>query len=71
MGINNEQFVAEVVAIIASLSNSFNPETDVVVKPSNKGNYLSISAAIEAHSQEQLDQIYQALNNHQLVKVSL
>lgn len=71
MGLNNEKLVTEVADIIANLSPSFNPAIHLTTKNSTKGNYLSISATIEAKSQEQLDQIYQALNNHELVKITL
>lgn len=71
MGINNKQFIAETIAIVASFSNTFNPETDVISKPSEKGNYLSITATIEAQSKDQLDNIYLALNKHKLVKITL
>ena len=71
MGINSEDLVPEVVAIISAHSDTFNPEADIVVKPSSKGNYLSITATIQAQSQVQLDSIYLALNKHELVKVTL
>ncbi len=71
MGTNSEDLVPEVTAIISALSNTFNPETDIVTKLSTKGNYLSISATITAQSQEQLDNIYLNLNKHKLVKVTL
>ena len=71
MGINSEDLVPEVVAIISARSHTFNPEADIVAKPSSKGNYLSITATIQAQSQEQLDNIYLALNKHELVKVTL
>lgn len=71
MGINSDDLVAEVSAIIAAQSDSFDPETDITLKTSTKGNYLSISATINALSQEQLDTIYINLNKHSLVKVTL
>ncbi len=71
MGSNTPDLISEVAAIIASRSNNFNPEADIVTKQSTKGNYMSISATITAQSQIQLDDIYQALNKHTLVKVTL
>ncbi|MBP9742943.1 MAG: DUF493 domain-containing protein [Burkholderiales bacterium] len=71
MGINTEEFVPQVTALIASLSDSFDPQANVAVKASANNKYLSISATITAKSQEQLNQIYEALNNHELVRITL
>lgn len=71
MGINDQRLIPEVVAIISSLSDTFNPDTGITTRESVKGRYLSISATIEAKSQAQLDQIYITLNKHELVKVTL
>ena len=71
MGNNDIDLIPEVCAIIGANCDSFNPEADVVTKESTKGNYLAISATINAISQQQLDDIYIALNKHRLVKVTL
>jgi|APCry1669189844_1035258.scaffolds.fasta_scaffold257326_1 putative lipoic acid-binding regulatory protein len=71
MGTNHIDLVPEVCAIVASHSDTFNPEADIATKQSTKGNYLSISATITATSQQQLDNIYTELNKHALVKVTL
>ena len=71
MGIQHDDLVPEVVAIISLHAGDFNPELDITIKPSAKGNYLSITATITAKSQEQLDNIYRALNKHELVKITL
>ena len=71
IGTNHIDLVPEVCAIIASNSDTFNPEADIVTKQSTKGNYLSLSATITATSQQQLDNIYIELNKHRLVKVTL
>ena len=71
MGTNHIDLVPEVCAIISSHSDTFDPESDVVTKESSKGNYLSVSATINAKSQQQLDDIYIELNKHSLVKVTL
>jgi putative lipoic acid-binding regulatory protein len=41
------------------------------ITPSKAGNYLSLTAVIEAESQEQLDQIYQALTDCDQVVMAL
>ncbi|MFN8770103.1 MAG: YbeD family protein [Neisseriaceae bacterium] len=71
MGINQSALISEVVAIISSYCRDFKPDVDITIKPSRKGNYISITATIVAQSQEQLDNIYIALNKHKLVKVTL
>ena len=71
MGVKHDDLIPEVIAIIVAQSHDFNPELDIVIKPSSKGNYLSITAMINAKSQEQLDNIYRTLNKHVLVKITL
>ena len=38
---------------------------------SSKGNYLSLTATVNATSREQLDNLYRALSSHPMVKVVL
>ena len=40
-------------------------------RPSGSGNYLAITATFTATSREQLDAIYQELNDHELVVMTL
>lgn len=71
MGLNHIDLIPEVTAIIARHVSEFNPDTDIATKFSKQKNYLAITASINAVSQEQLDTIYQTLNQHDLVKVTL
>ena len=71
MGVNVPELLNEVHAIIDSLCENFNPDQDVKMKLSSKGNYLSITATVLAQSKQHLDSIYLALNQHPLVKVTL
>lgn len=41
------------------------------MRPSSKGNYLSLTVTVKATSREQLDNIYRALTSHDLVKFVL
>jgi putative lipoic acid-binding regulatory protein len=41
------------------------------MRPSAKGNYLSLTVTIRATSREQLDNLYRALSSHPMVKVVL
>lgn len=71
MGINNAELIPEVIRIIRQYAKNFDPDTGIVTRLSNKNNYLAISATIIANSREQLDKIYLALNQHNLVKITL
>jgi putative lipoic acid-binding regulatory protein len=41
------------------------------MRPSTKGNYLSLTVTVRATSREQLDNLYRALSSHPMVKVVL
>lgn len=71
MGINVAELISEVSAIISIHARDFDPKRGISVRLSSKGTYLSITATITAHSKEQLDNIYLALNKHPLVKFTL
>ena len=61
------QAVAEVVLVHAPDFNSATME----MRPSSKGNYLSLTCTIRATSKDQLDALYRALTAHPMVKVVL
>ena len=61
------QAVAEVVLIHAP---EFDPAS-MEMRPSSKGNYLSLTCTIRATSRDQLDALYRALTAHPMVKVVL
>lgn len=71
LGLNSEELIAEVTAIVSAKCHDFNPEKNITITPSAKSNYISITATITATSQQQLDDIYIALNKHPLVKLTL
>lgn len=71
MGINDNSLIAEVTAVVAKHCTDFDPEDDIKIVPSSKGNYISVTATINATSQQQIDSIYLALNKHELVKFTL
>jgi putative lipoic acid-binding regulatory protein len=68
---NSPDLINQVSAIILTFVSNFNQQTDFSIRNSKNNNYLSISANIVATSQQQLDSIYLALNNHDLIKVTL
>ena len=71
MGSNTPELTNEICAILAEHVTDFNPNQDIEIKTSSKGNYLAVTVTITAESKAQLDSIYLALNKHALVKVTL
>ena len=46
-------------------------EDAISTASSSKGNFLSITVTVDAQSQEQLDDIYRALSDHDEILVAL
>ena len=57
------QSVIETVAILAE----FHPQNDVREQHSANGNFISVTVTFIAESKPQVDAIYQALHDHELV----
>lgn len=70
MGMREEGFAQEVVAVVLAHAPDFDPAT-VEMRPSSAGKYLSVTVTIEARSREQLDALYQALTGHPKVMMVL
>ena len=70
MGRANENFEAEVVAIVRKHAPDLS-QSAITNRPSGKGNYVAITVTVKATSKEQLDKIYQELNAHELVLMTL
>lgn len=70
MGRRVDEFAQTIVAIVREHAPDFDPAT-VELRASRAGNYLSLTATINATSREQLDNLYRALSSHPLVKVVL
>lgn len=70
MGRRVDEFAQTIVAIIRTHAPDFDPAS-VELRSSREGNYLSLTATINATSREQLDDLYRALSGHPLVKVVL
>ena len=47
------------------------PDEPIRIRPSKEGNFVSITAVIEAQSQQQLDAIYQELTDCDQVMMAL
>ncbi len=70
MGRRVDEFAQTMVAVICAHAPDFDPAT-VEIRTSREGNYLSLTATINATSRQQLDELYRALSSHPLVKVVL
>lgn len=71
IGMNCSELINEVIAIVSSKCENFNPNTDITSNVSNKANYLSLTVNVYTTSQEHLDDIYRSLNKHELVRITL
>lgn len=66
--------VPEFSQVICDLLLSMNPGFDVAgveMRPSSKGNYISLTCSVYVSNQDELDAIYRALSGHELVSVVL
>ncbi len=70
MGAMHDSF-AEVIVEVVTLHDPEFHAGRLEMRPSAKGNYLSLTATVRATSREQLDNLYRALSSHPMVKVVL
>lgn len=70
MGRRVEEFAQTIVAVVREHAPDFDAAT-LEIRTSRAGNYVSVTATINATSREQLDNLYRALSSHPLVKVVL
>jgi putative lipoic acid-binding regulatory protein len=70
MGPRVDHFAQTIVEVVREHAPDFDAAT-LELRASRAGNYLSVTATINATSREQLDNLYRALTRHPLVKVVL
>lgn len=70
MGKREDGFAQAVLEIILKHAPEFDAKT-IEMRPSKNGNFLSVTATINAQSKAQLDDIYRALTSHPLVLMAL
>ena len=70
MGRREDGFAQIVLEIIQQHAPDFDAES-LEMRPSKKGNFLSVTATIHATSKAQLDDIYRALTAHPAVLMAL
>ena len=70
MGPTQNDFAQTIVNVVIQHDPEFHAGK-MEMRPSSKGNYLSLTATVRATSREQLDNLYRALSSHPMVKVVL
>lgn len=70
MGPTQDNFAETIVKVVQQYDPEFTADK-VEMRPSSKGNYLSLTVTVRATSREQLDNLYRALSSHEMVKVVL
>ena len=70
MGPTQDDFAQTIVNVVIQHDPEFHAGK-MEMRPSSKGNYLSLTATVRATSREQLDNLYRALSSHPMVKVVL
>lgn len=70
MGAMHDAFAQTMLELVLGHDPSFDA-SKMEMRPSAKGNYLSITITVRAVSRTQLDDLYRALSSHPMVKVVL
>jgi len=70
MGLMQENFAQTMVEVVMLHDPTFHAGK-MEMRPSSKGNYVSLTVTVLATSREQLDNLYRALSSHPMVKVVL
>ncbi len=70
MGRTQDGFANLMLEIVLRHAPDFDAST-MEMKPSRKGNYISLTCTVIATSQEQLDNIYQEISKHPMVLMAL
>jgi putative lipoic acid-binding regulatory protein len=70
MGVMQDAFAQTMVDVVSSHDPEFHAGK-LEMRPSTKGNYLSLTVTVRATSREQLDNLYRTLSSHPMVKMVL
>ena len=70
MGAMQDAFAQTMVDVVSTYDAEFHAGK-LEMRPSTKGNYLSLTITVRATSREQLDNLYRALSSHPMVKMVL
>jgi putative lipoic acid-binding regulatory protein len=70
MGETHDTFAQTMIALIQTILPAFNA-SNVEMRASSAGKYISLTCTVYVESQQQLDDIYRLLSAHPLVKYTL
>ncbi len=70
MGAMQDAFAQTMVDVVSSHDPEFHAGK-LEMRPSTKGNYLSLTVTVRATSRQQLDDLYRTLSSHPMVKMVL
>ncbi|MGV3654035.1 MAG: DUF493 family protein [Noviherbaspirillum sp.] len=70
MGAMQDEFAQTMAELVGRHDPSFHAGK-MEMRPSSRGNYLSLTVTVRATSREQLDNLYRELTSHPMVKVVL
>ncbi len=70
MGRTQDGFAQSVTEVVRKHASDFDPAT-LEMRASKEGNWLSVTATVNATSREQLDNLYRELVAHPMVKMVL
>jgi putative lipoic acid-binding regulatory protein len=70
MGQMHDAFAQTICEVVTQHDPEFHAGK-MEMRPSTKGNYLSLTVTVRATSREQLDNLYRELSSHPMVKVVL
>ena len=70
MGLAQDNLAQEVLAVIHQFAPDYDG-TQLEMRASSSGKYVSLTCTVKAQSKAQLDDLYRALTSHSLVKVVL
>jgi putative lipoic acid-binding regulatory protein len=70
MGARVDGFAQTILEVVVKHDSGFDAAR-MEMRPSSKGNYLSLTCTVRAVSQAQLDALYTELSGHPMVKVVL
>lgn len=70
MGVRADTFADEVAAVLRRHAPDFDP-AELEMRASKEGNWLSVTATVNATSRDQLDNLYRELVAHPMVKMVL
>lgn len=67
LGKATEDLSTLVVEIIQRYCSDVLPASAITTRPSRNGNYIAVTVTIEAHNQQQLDNIYLGLTSNEKI----